>query len=217
MPQTTVKLIELYRSLQGESTLAGEPCIFVRTAGCNLRCVWCDSAYTFSGGKDWTLEAILEEVARLGPGHVEITGGEPLLQPAVLELMSALLGAGRRVLLETSGSLSLAKVPAGVEKIVDLKAPGSGEEARNLWENLDHLGPTDELKIVLASRDDYLWARERVATHSLSGRCRALLLSPAAGLLDPAELAGWILEDRLEARLNLQLHRILWPSRDRGV
>ncbi|MDF1562465.1 MAG: radical SAM protein [Deltaproteobacteria bacterium] len=217
MTEPTLKLIELYRSLQGESTLAGEPCVFIRTAGCNLRCVWCDSEYTFTGGEPWTLEAILAEVERLGPGHVELTGGEPLLQPAVIPLMERLLEAGREVLLETSGSLSLEGVPAAVRKIVDLKAPGSGEEARNRWENLERLGPRDELKLVLADREDYLWAREQLARRDLASRCGRVLFSPVEGRLEPARLAAWILEDRLAVRLNLQLHRILWPESSRGV
>jgi len=213
----TLQIIELYRSIQGESTFAGEPCIFVRTAGCNLRCTWCDSAYTFAGGDRRSVDAILEEVAHLGAGLVEITGGEPLLQPAVIPLMARLLEAGRTVLLETAGALDLSMVPAGVHKIVDLKAPGSGEETRNRWANLEHLGPSDEVKIVVADREDYLWARTQEEAHGLSGRCRALLLSPVEGALDPATLTAWMLEDGLDARLNLQLHRILWPDRARGV
>ena len=217
MAEPSLAIIELYHSLQGESTFTGAPCIFVRTAGCNLRCVWCDSTYTFGKGEVRPLSALLAEIEALGPGLVEVTGGEPLLQPAVIPLMEALLARGRTVLLETSGSLDISPVPEGVHRIVDLKAPGSGESEKNRWENLSLLGPRDEVKIVLAGRDDYLWARDLEAEHGLAARCQALLLAPAAGLLAPEVLAAWILEDALPARLNLQLHRILWPGRDRGV
>lgn len=212
-----LRLTEIYRSIQGESTFAGMPCVFVRTTGCNLRCVWCDSEYTFSGGRWWALEEILAEVERLGPGLVEVTGGEPLLQAAVVPLMARLLEAGRTVLLETSGSLPVDEVPAGVHKIVDLKAPGSGEAPANLWENLDRLGEGDEVKIVIAGAEDYAWAKEAMRSRGIAERVGAVLLSPVHGALDPAELARWILEDRLPVRLNLQVHKVLWPDRDRGV
>jgi len=212
-----LQLTELYRSIQGESRFAGEACIFVRTTGCNLRCVWCDSAYTFSGGQRFTLQSILDEIERLGPGLVELTGGEPLLQAATIPLMQGLLELGRTVLLETSGSISLAAVPKAVHKIVDLKAPGSGELEANLWENLNLLGPGDELKIVLADEADYLWARKTIQRRRLDALCGAVLLSPVQGTLDPALLVEWMLRDRLPARLNLQLHKIVWPHSTSGV
>jgi 7-carboxy-7-deazaguanine synthase len=217
MPKDRLKLIEVYRSVQGESTWAGTPCIFVRTSGCNLRCTWCDSAYTFQGGDWWTLDALLDEIDRLGPGVVEVTGGEPLLQAAVVPLMARLLDLGRTVLLETGGALSIEAVPRAVHKIVDLKAPDSGEADQNLWSNLDHLAPHDELKIVVASREDYAWARDVIRARDLAARCRAVLLSPAHGLLAPERLVEWMLEDDLHARLNLQLHKYVWPEATRGV
>lgn len=217
MSETRLRLTEIYRSIQGESTFAGEPCIFVRTTGCNLRCTWCDSAYTFTGGRWWTLEAVLAEVSRLGPGLVEVTGGEPLLQDATIPLMAALVDAGRTVLLETSGSLPVDRVPDGVHRIVDLKAPASGEVGKNLFENLVRLGVRDEVKVVVADRADYEWARAQVREHALAERVGAVLLSPAHGLLDAATLAEWMLADALPARLNLQLHKVLWPDADRGV
>lgn len=212
-----LKITEIYRSIQGESTFAGEPCVFVRTTGCNLRCTWCDSTYTFSGGRWWTEEAILEEVARLGPGLVEITGGEPLLQPAVVPLMERLLEAGRTVLLETSGSLPLASVPEAVHKIVDFKPPASGEVERNDFGIVSDLGPRDEAKFVVADRADYEWSRAVIERYALPDRVGAVLLSPAHGLLDPAHLSRWMLEDALPARLNLQLHKVIWPAETRGV
>ncbi len=212
-----LRLTEIYRSIQGESTFAGAPCVFVRTTGCNLRCTWCDSAYTFSGGTWWTVDEVLAEVDRLGPGLVEVTGGEPLLHKPVLALMRRLLDAGRTVLLETSGSVSIAEVPAEVRKIVDLKAPASGEAEANLWENLAHLAPHDEVKIVIADRADYAWAREVIRERDLAARVAAVLLSPVHGTLDPAELVAWMLADALPARLNLQLHKLVWPGADRGV
>jgi len=215
--ETRLRLTEIYRSIQGESTFAGEPCIFVRTTGCNLRCTWCDSAYTFTGGRWWTLEAVLAEVSRLGPGLVEVTGGEPLLQDATIPLMAALVDAGRTVLLETSGSLPVDRVPSGVHRIVDLKAPASGEVDENLWANLARLGRGDEVKVVVADRTDYEWARSQMREHALADRVGAVLLSPVHGTLDAATLAEWILADALPARLNLQLHKVLWPDADRGV
>lgn len=213
----TLHLVELYRSIQGESTFAGLPCTFVRTAGCDLRCAWCDSTYTFGRGEPWTVGAILEEVRRLGTRLVEVTGGEPLLQPAALPLMAALLERGHTVLLETSGAHPIEAIPDGVHVILDLKAPGSGEAEKNRLENLERLGPGDEVKIVLAGREDYLWAREVLEAHAAKLGGVERILSPAAGLLDPAALAAWILEDGLEVRLGLQLHKVVWPGRDRGV
>lgn len=217
MSRERLKLVEVYRSIQGESTWAGAPCIFVRTTGCNLRCSWCDSTYTFYEGTWWTLPDLLAEVARLGPGLVELTGGEPLLQPAIYPLMDRLLEAGRTVLLETSGSLALDRVPPEVHKVVDLKPPGSGEVHRNRWENLELLAPHDELKVVIRDRADYEWARDEVRARDLGARCRAVLFSPVQGALDPAELTAWLLEDRLPVRLNLQLHKLLWPDAVQGV
>ncbi len=212
MKKEGLKLVEVFRSIQGESSWAGYPCVFVRLGGCNLRCVWCDTVYARDGGRWTSLEETLEEVSRLGPGLVEITGGEPLLQPASITLMERLLAAGRTVLLETSGSISIEDVPREVHKIVDLKAPGSRESASNRWENLSHMAPHDEIKIVIADRSDYEWAREVIAGHDLERLCRAVHLSPAGPVLSPDRLAEWILEDEIFVRLNVQLHRCIWPE-----
>jgi len=227
-----MQLIEIYKSLQGESSYAGLPCVFVRTAGCNLRCVWCDSEYTFKGGQKYSIEDVMGEVRRLSPerGLVEITGGEPLLQEAeVVALMEHLLGGGYTVLIETSGERLLDKVPADVIKIVDVKCPASGEGGTFRAENLLHLKSRDEVKFVVASRKDYEFARDFVYEHDLSGRVGSVILSPAfrkhaSGsrdashcLLDPRELAEWMLTDRLEARLGLQIHKFIWEPSLKGV
>jgi 7-carboxy-7-deazaguanine synthase len=227
-----MQIIEIYKSLQGESSYAGLPCIFVRTAGCNLRCVWCDSEYTFKGGQRMLLEEIEQEVRRLSPdgGLVEITGGEPMLQEGqVVELMDRLLGAGYTVLLETSGERLLDKVPKQVVKIVDVKCPHSGEGGTFRVENLQHLTARDEVKFVVASRTDYEFAREFIHAHGLNGKGESVILSPAfrkdaSGsrntshcMLDPRELAEWMLADGLNARLGLQIHKFIWEPSLKGV
>lgn len=227
-----MQITEIYKSLQGESTYAGLPCIFVRLTGCNLRCTWCDSEYTFSGGRKMTPEEVLEEVRRLSPGGglVEITGGEPMLQERELvPLMQHLLDYGYTVLLETSGERPLERVPLGVVKIVDVKCPDSGEGDTFRPDNLEALTTHDEVKFVLSSRSDYEFAREFVARHHLAGRVNAVLFSPAfrkdaSGarnsshcLLDPQELAGWMIADNLPARLGLQLHKFIWDPATKGV
>ncbi len=208
-PLERLRVTEIYASVQGESTHAGKPCVFVRLTGCNLRCVWCDSAFTFQGGEVRALRDVIAEAHGYGIATVEVTGGEPLLQPAAVPLMEELLALGHEVLLETSGSLSIEAVPAEVRVILDLKAPDSGEEARNLWSNLELLQPYHEIKIVVASRRDYEWAREQVRDRDLAARC-PVLLSPAWGEVAPADLAAWLLEDRLPVRLQVQLHKVLW-------
>ena len=204
-----LRITEIFASLQGESTRVGLPTVFVRLTGCPLRCTWCDTAYAFSGGETRTLDDILAEVAGHGLRHVCVTGGEPLAQKGCLALLAALCDAGHDVSLETSGALDIAGVDPRVSRIVDLKAPGSGELARNRWENLALLNARDELKFVLADATDYDWARRQIAEHRLAERC-TVLLSPVAGALDPADLAGWIVRDRLPVRFQLQLHKILW-------
>ncbi|HPE03922.1 MAG: 7-carboxy-7-deazaguanine synthase QueE [Thauera sp.] len=204
-----LRITEIFASLQGESTRVGLPTVFVRLTGCPLRCSWCDTAYAFSGGETRTLDDILAEVAGHGLRHVCVTGGEPLAQKGCLALLAALCDAGHDVSLETSGALDIAGVDPRVSRIVDLKAPGSGELARNRWENLALLNARDELKFVLADATDYDWARRQIAEHRLAERC-TVLLSPVAGALDPADLAGWIVRDRLPVRFQLQLHKILW-------
>jgi 7-carboxy-7-deazaguanine synthase len=215
-PEATLVVHEIYASLQGESSWAGLPCAFVRLSACHLRCTWCDTPHAFDEGARRTVDDVVREAHGLGTHLVEVTGGEPLLQPGVYPLMAGLADLGHTVLLETSGSLDVSKVDPRVIKIVDLKCPGSGEVASNRWENLDVLGPRDELKFVLAHRADYEWARDVIRTRGLEAR-GGLLLSAAHGMLAPAEIASWMLEDRLEARFQLQLHKVLWDPTARGV
>jgi 7-carboxy-7-deazaguanine synthase len=227
-----MQITEIYKSIQGESTYAGLACIFVRLTGCNLRCSWCDSEYTFTGGRRRTLEEVIEEVEQLSPGGglVEITGGEPMLQEReVVPLMQRLLEAGYTLLLETSGERPLERVPRPVIKIVDVKCPNSGEADTFHMENLDWLNEEDEVKFVLSDRTDYEFARDFVARHQLDQRVRAVLFSPAFSkqasgardasccLLDPRELAEWMLVDGVPARLGLQLHKFIWDPAMKGV
>jgi len=227
-----MQITEIFKSIQGESTHAGLPCVFVRLTGCNLRCSWCDSEYTFTGGHRMSLEEVVEEVEHLIPGRglVEITGGEPMLQEReVIPLMQRLLDDGYTVLLETSGERPLQRVPQGVMKIVDVKCPNSGEPDTFYMENLEILEPGDEIKFVLSDREDYEFARDFVARHHLAGRVNAVLFSPAFSkdasgsrdtshcLLDPQELAEWMLADNVPARLGLQLHKFIWDPAMKGV
>jgi 7-carboxy-7-deazaguanine synthase len=204
-----LKVNEIFYSLQGESTRAGRPCVLVRLTGCHLRCVWCDTEYAFHAGEWLSRAEVLARVATFGCPLVELTGGEPLLQPGALPLLADLCDAGYEVLLETSGAVDIAEVDPRVRRIVDVKCPGSGEVERNLWRNLDELRPTDELKLVLADEADYRWARDLVLERCLHERC-PVHFSPVAGTLAPADLAAWILRDRLPVRLQLQLHKLLW-------
>jgi 7-carboxy-7-deazaguanine synthase len=219
-----LKVSEIFYSLQGESTQVGRPCVLVRLTGCQMRCVWCDSAYAFHGGRWLTLPEVLAEVARHGCLLVELTGGEPLLQPAARPLLAALCDVGYEVMLETGGGVDIGGVDPRVRRVVDVKCPGSGEAGNNRWANLELLTPRDELKLVLASRADYEWARELVVRRGLAGRCpvhfapvMALAARPELPGLDPAELAAWILADHLPVRLTLQLHKLLWGAETRGV
>lgn len=213
-----IRLIELYASIQGESSWTGEPCIFIRTARCNLRCVWCDTTYSFSGGEPWALFKVLEEVDRLGIKLVEITGGEPLLQAETTDLCALLLEKGRTVLVETGGSLPIDVLPAETIKIMDLKCPDSGECEKNHWPNLGHLDPAqDEVKFVLASRTDYEWARDVIEKHSLAQKCKHILLSPVFGAIDPKSIVEWMLQDKIPARFQLQMHKFIWPPDQKGV
>jgi len=208
-PAVKLRITEVFASIQGESTWVGLPTVFVRLTGCPLRCSWCDTAYAFTGGESRSLDEVLADVARHGLKHVCVTGGEPLSQKGCLPLLSALCDAGYAVSLETSGALDIGAVDPRVSRIMDLKAPGSGEVERNLYDNNPHLKADDELKIVIANTDDYAWAKQQIATHRLAERC-TVLLSPVAGEIDPAQLAEWIVRDRLPVRFQLQLHKILW-------
>ncbi len=211
-----LRINEIFHSIQGESTRAGEPCVFVRLTGCNLRCVWCDTEYAFHEGREMSVVEVLERVEGYRCRTVEITGGEPLLQAEVIPLMEELVQRDYVVLLETGGSLPVDSVPRGVRRIIDVKCPGSGEADRNRWENLEQLREGDELKFVLADREDYDWAVRQIDERKLAGRC-PLLFSPVHGELDAGEMAGWVLEDRLPVRVQLQLHKFLWPGVLRGV
>ena len=211
-----LQVTEIFHSIQGESSQAGWPCVFVRLTGCNLRCVWCDTAYAFHGGRRMSVEEVLVEVEQYRCPMVELTGGEPLLQPEAIPLMEDLLRRGYRVLLETGGSLSIEHVPRGVVRIVDVKCPGSGESDRNRWENVGILEREDELKFVVADREDYTWASRQVRERELARRC-GVLFSPVHGRLHPGDLARWILEDGLPVRVQIQLHKVLWPCVERGV
>lgn len=215
-PAGTLVVHEIYRSIQGESTFAGLPCVFVRLTGCHLRCGYCDTPHAFFEGSPRGFDQVVEAVLELGGDLVEITGGEPLLQPEVHPLLSRLADAGKTVLLETSGAVDIAPVDPRVRVILDIKTPGSGEAAANLWSNLDRLRPTDEVKVVLCGRVDFDWAVDVVRRHRLVERC-PVLFSAAFGAVSPTELAGWILESGLPIRLQVQLHKILWDPAARGV
>ncbi len=206
---STLRVTEIFRSIQGESTRAGFPCAFIRLTGCSLRCVWCDTAYAFSGGENVSVSEAVERVVALGTDLVEVTGGEPLEQDGVYPLMEALLERGKTVLLETGGHVPLDRVDPRVIKIVDVKAPGSGMMAANLPENLDRLGPRDELKFVIADRRDFDWAVEQVAARDLD-RGLVVTFSPVWESLPAADLAGWIRDSGRPIRLGLQLHKLLW-------
>ena len=206
--ETALKITEIFRSLQGESNSVGWPTVFIRLTGCPLRCVWCDTAYAFQGGEWMEINAIVERVAEFGTRHVCVSGGEPLAQKRCLDLLTRLCDAGYRVSLETSGALAVAEVDPRVVKVLDLKAPGSGEEARNLWANLDHLQPHDQIKFVVADRGDFDWAAEQIRTRDLTRW--DVLLSPVWETLAPATLADWLMASGLEARMQVQLHKLLW-------
>lgn len=212
----TLMINEIFVSIQGESTWAGQPCVFLRTTGCPLRCTWCDTEYAFHEGTRWELDDLVQQACQHDIPLVEITGGEPLAQAAVPELARALLARGKTVLVETSGALDISVLPPEAHRIVDMKCPGSGECARNDYANLDRLRVGDELKFVLADRIDYEWARALLRDRSLA-ELVPVSLSPVWESLAPADLAGWILEDELPVRLQLQLHKILWPGVEKGI
>ncbi len=221
-PEPFLRITEIFHSIQGESTWAGLPCTFVRITGCPLRCVWCDTEYAFHGGERMTLDEIVRAVREVDTPLVEVTGGEPLAHPNAFPLTDRLLEEGFTVLVETSGAFDVSALDPRVHKIMDLKCPGSGEEARNLWENLDHLTARDEVKFVVADRADYEWTRDVIRDRGLDTRVRAgelnaLLISPVHGAVDLEELSLWILEDRLPARFQMQLHKLIWGADAIGV
>lgn len=204
-----LRITEIFHSLQGEADSVGWPTVFVRLTGCPLRCAWCDTTYSFHGGEWIEIDAILERVSAYGARHVCVTGGEPLAQKRCISLLERLCDAGYYVSLETSGAIDIGAVDARVRRVVDLKAPGSGEVTRNLWSNMVGLRAHDQVKVVLADRADYDWALAAVREHALDGRC-AILFSPVHGSLDARELAEWILADRAPVRFQMQLHKLLW-------
>jgi 7-carboxy-7-deazaguanine synthase len=208
---------EVYFSVQGESTWAGLPCVFVRLTFCDLRCTYCDTEYAFYEGKKQTLGEVVDAVLAYQCPLVEITGGEPLLQKNVLPLMTLLADAGCTILLETSGAHDISMVDPRVHRIMDLKTPGSGEAERNLFSNLDHLTARDEVKFVIGSREDYEWSRAQVREHRLAARCHAVLFSPIFGRIDPREIVEWVLADNLPVRFQLQMHKFIWTPAQRGV
>ena len=215
----TLRMIEIYCSVQGESTWAGLPCVFIRLARCNLRCRWCDTTYSFHGGEKQTLAEILRATLAFGVPLVELTGGEPLAQKECAPLAELLLEAGCTVLIETSGSLPINTLPDPVIRIMDLKCPGSDMEHFNDWSNIAHLkADRDEVKFVIASRRDYEWSRDTVRRYNLTQCCRAVLFSPVFGEVDPKDIVTWMLEDGLNAvRFQLQMHKFIWPPNERGV
>jgi len=217
MSERTLTINEIYQSIQGESTWAGERCVFVRLTFCDLRCTYCDTEYAFYEGKKTLLKEIADLVATFRCPLVEITGGEPLLQKNVLPLMSMLADAGHTVLLETSGAHDISDVDPRVHRIMDLKTPGSGEVDKNLWSNIDHLTARDEVKFVIGSREDYEWSREKMRHFNLTKRCRAVLFSPIFGRIDPRQIVEWILSDKLDVRFQLQMHKFIWSPTQRGV
>jgi 7-carboxy-7-deazaguanine synthase len=208
---------EIYQSIQGESTLAGLPCVFVRLTFCDLRCSYCDTEYAFYAGTKRPLEDVLAEVLAFDCPLVEITGGEPLLQKNVLPLMASLCDAGRTVLIETSGAHDISGIDPRVHRIMDLKTPSSGECARNRLENIAHLTRGDEVKFVLGSREDYEWARAQIAEHRLAERVGAVLLSPVFGKIDPRDIVAWMLEDKIPVRFQLQMHKFIWDPKTKSV
>lgn len=217
MKEDTLVVHEIYASVQGESTFAGLPCTFVRLTGCNLRCTWCDTPQAFYGGQRLRRGEVLERALATGTQLVELTGGEPLLQPGALPLMQELCDAGRTVLVETSGEADVSRVDARVHRIMDLKAPGSGESHRNRWSNLEHLGPRDEIKFVLADRGDYEWMRDTLRERRLAELGAALLASCVWGKLAPKDLVAWVLADALPVRVQIQMHKVIWSADAQGV
>ena len=212
-----IRIHEIYEAIRGESTFAGRPCTFVRLSRCNLRCRWCDTPQAFEGGTQLSRADVLGRALSFGTPLVELTGGEPLLQPGAIPLLRELCDAGRTVLLETSGERDISEVDPRVHRIMDLKAPGSDESHRNRWENIEHLTQQDEVKVVLSDRADYEWAKGVIEAHGLADRVNAVLLSCVWGELDPKDLVRWVLEDNLPVRVQIQMHKVIWDADTEGV
>ena len=208
---------EIFYSIQGESTFAGQPCVLIRLTGCDLRCSWCDTSYSFFEGSKISIDEVVKEVIGYGCSLVEITGGEPLLQEDVYPLMDRLLAERKTVLIETGGHLSVERIPVAAVKVIDIKCPGSGEADRNDWNNLYRLTAQDQVKFVISNRSDYEYAKVTLQERDLHNRCAVTLFSPVYGVLDPKTLAAWILEDGLPVRIQIQLHKYIWGSEARGV
>ncbi|MBZ0180471.1 MAG: radical SAM protein [Melioribacteraceae bacterium] len=211
-----LKINEIYYSIQGESSWAGLPCVFVRLTFCNLRCTYCDTEYAFYEGKDMSIDEILAEIGKYNCNLVEITGGEPLVQQGSLDLIHKLCEAGYKVLLETGGSLPIKEIDRRVNIILDLKCPSSGMEKKNLYDNLDYIKPSDEVKFVIGSREDYEWTKEKLNEYDLTNKAK-ILCSVVFGKLEPLTLVNWILEDKLKVRFQLQMHKFIWKPEERGV
>jgi len=212
-----LRINEIFYSIQGEGSRAGEPCVFIRLTGCGLRCTYCDTEYAFYEGDDRSLESILNQVRSYHCTFVELTGGEPLEQEAAYPIMKILCDEGFEVMIETGGHIDISRVDPRVKRIVDLKTPSSGMEHRNYYKNIEHLKKSDEVKFVIGSREDYLWSKERIALFNLHEKSGTILMSPVTGMLEPSNLAKWILEDQLPVRFQVQLHKIIWPGVERGV
>lgn len=215
-PSTMLRVTEIFHSIQGESTHAGRPCVFIRLTGCPLRCTWCDTAYAFYGGREMMQDDVVEQVRGFDCDLVEVTGGEPLSQPAAVPLLTRLCDEGFEVLLETSGAIDTSGVDRRVHVVLDVKCPGSGMVERMYWPNLDRLASQDEVKFVIKDRTDYEWAREVIRTRNLAARC-PVLVSPVFGEADARQLAEWVLADRLPVRFQLQMHKQIWAPDMRGV
>ncbi len=212
-----LRINEMFYSIQGEGSRAGEPCIFVRLTGCGLRCTYCDTEYAFYEGEDMSLGEVLEKVRAYGCNLVELTGGEPLEQEAAYPLMKTLCDEGYEVMIETGGHMDISRVDARVKRIVDLKTPSSGMVKRNVYKNIEYLTKDDEMKFVVGSREDYLWAKEQIELFSLADKAGCVLMSPVSGSISPKELSEWILADHLPVRFQIQLHKIIWEGVERGV
>ena len=212
-----LRINEIFYSIQGEGSRAGEPCVFIRLTGCGLRCTYCDTEYAFYQGEDSSFENILDRVRSYSCNFVELTGGEPLEQEAVYPLMKILCDQGFDVSIETGGHVNISRVDRRVMRIVDLKTPSSGMESRNYLKNIEYLQSNDEIKFVIGSKEDYLWSKQRIEALGLPEKVNTILMSPVREILEPSDLARWILEDKLPVRLQLQLHKIVWPGVERGV